>query len=99
VSYSHLVPPRKTTPRVAKSLEATLWEAADKLRGNLEAAVYKHVVLGLVFLKYVSDAFTARRLELARELSDPDAEGYVPSPDRRERFLESRDEYASHNVF
>ena len=45
----------------AKSLEATLWEAADKMRGNLEAAEYKHVVLGLVFLKYVSDAFEARR--------------------------------------
>ncbi len=52
-----------------------------------------------MFLKYVSDAFTARRLELAAELSDPAGEGYVPSPDRRERFLESRDEYASHNVF
>lgn len=48
--------------RTQKSLEATLWEAADKLRGNLEAAEYKHVVLGLVFLKYVSDAFTTRRL-------------------------------------
>ncbi len=55
--------------RGQKSLEATLWEAeaADKLRGNLEAAEYKHVVLGLVFLKYVSDAFTTRRLSHARE--------------------------------
>jgi len=45
----------------AKTLEQTLWEAADKMRGNLEAAEYKHVVLGLVFVKYVSDAFEQRR--------------------------------------
>ena len=37
--------------------EATLWAAADKLRNNMDAAEYKHVVLGLIFLKYVSDAF------------------------------------------
>ena len=38
-------------------LEATLWKAADKLRKNIDAAEYKHVVLGLIFLKYISDAF------------------------------------------
>ena len=49
---------RKTAaPKVPKTLEQTLWDAADKMRGNLEAGEYKHVVLGLVFLKYVSDAF------------------------------------------
>src|SRR5947208_15653681 len=37
--------------------EATLWQAADKLRNNMDAAEYKHVVLGLIFLKYISDAF------------------------------------------
>jgi type I restriction enzyme M protein len=41
-------------------LEKKLWTAADKLRSNLDAAVYKHVVLGLIFLKYVSDAFEER---------------------------------------
>lgn len=85
--------------KVSKSLEATLWDAADKLRGNLEAAEYKHVVLGLVFLKYVSDAFTARRLEIERAVSDPNAGDFIPNPDRRQRILESRDEYASENVF
>ena len=50
--------PAASRPR---PLEQTLWDAADKMRGNLEAAEYKHVVLGLVFLKYVSDAFDARR--------------------------------------
>ena len=38
-------------------LEKTLWAAADKLRNNMDAAEYKHVVLGLIFLKYISDAF------------------------------------------
>ena len=38
-------------------LEKTLWAAADKMRSNMDAAEYKHVVLGLIFLKYISDAF------------------------------------------
>ena len=41
--------------------EEKLWQAADKLRGSLDAAEYKHVVLGLIFLKYISDAFEERR--------------------------------------
>ena len=43
--------------------EATMWAAADKLRGNMDVAEYKHVVLGLIFLKYISDAFEERSLE------------------------------------
>jgi type I restriction enzyme M protein len=89
--------PRKTKPQ--KSLEQTLWEAADKLRGNLEAAEYKHVVLGLVFLKYVSDAFRTRRLSLEQAVSDPESSEYIANAERRDRILESRDEYTSHNVF
>ncbi len=42
----------------------TLWKAADALRGQIDAAEYKHVVLGLPFLKYISDSFEARRVEL-----------------------------------
>ncbi len=42
--------------------EAKLWAAADKLRGHMDAAVYKHVVLGLIFLKYISDAFQEKQL-------------------------------------
>lgn len=66
--------------------EQTLWAAADKLRGHLDAAEYKHVVLGLIFLKYISDAFEARRQQLLSEVAhgaDPD----------------SPDEYRSENVF
>lgn len=77
-----------------KTLEQTLWEAADKLRGNQEPSEYKHVVLGLVFLKYVSDRFDERRVDLKDELA---ADGIKPG--RIESFLEERDEYTSHNVF
>ncbi len=77
-----------------KTLEQTLWEAADKLRGNQEPSEYKHVVLGLVFLKYVSDRFEERRLALQEELADDGI-----SADQFEDFLEDRDEYTGHNVF
>src|SRR5262249_7993383 len=49
------------------SFETELWSAADLLRGNIESAEYKHVVLGLIFLKYVSDAFEERRAQLQKE--------------------------------
>ena len=44
--------------------ESTLWQAADKLRSSMDAAEYKHIVLGLIFLKYISDAFEAKHAEL-----------------------------------
>jgi type I restriction enzyme M protein len=64
--------------------ENNLWEMADKLRGNIEASEYKHVVLGLIFLKYISDAFEERYNELV-------AEG--------EGFEEDIDAYTEENVF
>ncbi len=59
--------------------ETKLWAAADKLRGNMEPSDYKHVALGLIFLKYISDAFEAKRTDLlAEELADPeDPEEYL----------------------
>ncbi|MGQ0623888.1 MAG: class I SAM-dependent DNA methyltransferase [Sporichthyaceae bacterium] len=51
-----------------KELKDTLWKAADKLRGSMDASQYKDIALGLVFLKYVSDAFAERRTELEAEL-------------------------------
>ena len=50
--------------------EATLWQAADALRNNMDAAEYKHVVLGLIFLKYISDAFEAKHAELDAQKKD-----------------------------
>ena len=82
-----------------KTLEQKLWEAADALRGNQEPSEYKHIVLGLVFLKYVSDQFVARRAAVEKSLSDPDSPDYIPNEERRVQFLEDRDEYTSHNVF
>lgn len=72
----------------------TLWQAADKLRGSIDAAEYKHVVLGLIFLKYISDAFETRRQKLADELK---ADGI--KSEEAERLLESRDEYTAENIF
>jgi type I restriction enzyme M protein len=74
--------------------EGALWKAADKLRGSMDASEYKHVVLGLIFLKYVDDAFTERREELAAEL---EADGITG--DDAEPLLESRDEYTAKGVF
>jgi type I restriction enzyme M protein len=59
-------------------LERTLWATADKLRANMDAAEYKHIVLGLIFLKYISDTFAARRAELTRRFADENDEYYFP---------------------
>ena len=69
-----------------EGLEAKLWAAADALRNNMDAAEYKHVVLGLIFLKYISDAFEAKRAELMGLSS----EGADP---------EDPDEYRAENIF
>jgi type I restriction enzyme M protein len=78
---------------------AALFEAANKLRGSVESAEYKHLVLGLLFLKYISDSFTQRHEQLLAELSDPDSELYTESAKEREEVLEDRDEYVAENVF
>ncbi len=90
---------RKAQSKPAKTLEQRLWDAADALRGNQEPSEYKHVVLGLVFLKYISDRFEARYQEIEVELSDPKSDDYIPNEARRQRFLEDRDEYTKQNVF
>jgi type I restriction enzyme M protein len=79
--------------------EATLWAAADKLRGNLDSSEYKHVVLGLIFLKYVSDAFEERHDAVLREVSDPASGSYLAEERARYDAVEERDEYLAENVF
>lgn len=79
-----------TEQQFLKALDDKLWKAADKLRNNLDAANYKHVVLGLIFLKYVSDAFEERQEELL-ELFQQDSDDniyYLPRDD-----YESEEEY------
>jgi type I restriction enzyme M protein len=78
---------------------AALFEAANKLRGSVESAEYKHLVLGLIFLKYLSDSFELRREELLAELSDPGSDEYVADPDERAEIVEDRDEYLAVNAF
>ena len=80
-------------------LETTLWAAADKLRGHMDAAEYKHVVLGLIFLKYISDAFEEHRNKLQADTADPKSELYLDKPDEHAAALEDRDEYIAANIF
>ena len=79
--------------------EEKLWQAADKMRGHMDPAEYKHVVLGLIFLKYISDAFEERHGWLFKEAADPKSDYYNPDTDERFRIAEDRDEYISENIF
>lgn len=77
---------KKNTTNTEEPLEKQLWKTADKLRKNIDAAEYKHVVLGLIFLKYISDAFE----EMYAKLKAEEAQGADP---------EDKDEYKAENVF
>ena len=79
--------------------EATLYQAADKLRNNMDAAEYKHVVLGLIFLKYISDTFEEKYDLLLEELANPQSEFYVKEELDRFEYAEDRDEYLAENIF
>ena len=68
-----------------KSIEETLWDSANKLRGTVESSEYKHVVLGLIFLKFAGDKFDERRRELLA--------------DGKEKFLEMKEFYNMQNIF
>jgi type I restriction enzyme M protein len=80
-------------------LRKTLWAAADKLRSSMDAAEYKHLVLGLIFLKYISDAFDELRSGLRVALADPESELYLDDPVVRAAAEEDRDYYTAANVF
>jgi type I restriction enzyme M protein len=74
-----------TATKNQKNIEETLWDSANKLRGTVESSEYKHVVLGLIFLKFASDKFEERRKELIA--------------DGKEKYLEMVEFYTSKNVF
>src|SRR3954468_23978561 len=88
-----------TTSNGDQPAEGVLFEAADRLRGSVESAEYKHLVLGLIFLKYVSDSFERRRAQLAEEFGNPEHEDYIADAEIRKRALEDRAEYGAKNVF
>lgn len=79
---------KKNTTKSDEPLEKQLWKSADKLRKNIDAAEYKHIVLGLIFLKYISDAFE----ELYDKLQKGEGEFVGADP-------EDKDEYKAENVF
>ena len=76
---------KQTNSGATTGYEAELWAMADALRGSMDAAEYKHVVLGLVFLKYISDAFEERRTAVLADWG--------------EEAAEDRDEYIAENIF
>ena len=81
-------------PSTMKELKDTLWKAADKLRGSMDASQYKDVILGLVFLKYVSDAFDERREQIRVEL---EATGLNET--QTAQLIDDTDEYTGRRVF
>ncbi|VEB43755.1 Type I restriction-modification system methyltransferase subunit [Chromobacterium violaceum] len=82
-------------------IKKTLWAAADKLRANMDAAEYKHLVLGLIFLKYISDTFAARQAELKKRFADESDEYFLHDCDDEllAEELDDRDYYTAVNVF
>lgn len=87
--------------RMIEDIKKTLWATADKLRANMDAAEYKHIVLGLIFVKYISDTFQTRRAELTRKFADSQDDYYLDdaAPDLINAELEDRDYYKEINVF
>jgi len=80
--------------------EKELWAAADKLRGNIDVSEYKNIVLGLLFLKYISDTFYKRRKELEISIRDPKNENfYIKEESARYQIIETKDFYKSAGVF
>ena len=79
------MPAKEIESGATTGYEAELWEMADGLRGSMDAALYKHVVLGLIFLKYISDAFEELHRTVLAEWA--------------EEAAEDRDEYVAENIF
>jgi type I restriction enzyme M protein len=84
-----------------EDIKKTLWATADKLRANMDAAEYKHIVLGLIFVKYISDTFQTRRDELTRRFADTADDYFLHEVDAEMLAdeLEDRDYYREVNVF
>ena len=79
----------------------TLWKTADSLRAQMDAAEYKHIVLGLIFLKYISDSFTEQKERIKALVTDPKSDFFINEniSDINEKDLEDRDYYTQDNVF
>ena len=92
------MPKKSDTKKV--DFKETLWKAADKLRNQMDAAEYKHIVLGLIFLKYISDTFDIQKNKIKKMVSDPKSDLFISEdPKIYEKEFEDRDYYAQDNVF
>ena len=78
-----------------------LWKAADSLRGQMDAAEYKHIVLGLIFLKYISDSFMQQKARIKELVTDPKSDFFISEnlSDIHEKEFEDRDYYTQDNIF
>lgn len=90
---------KKTSASDTRSFEAKLWDACNGQRGSVNASRYKHPVLGLVFLKYVSDNFDFHRMQLLKRLTNPKDDYFLADEKSINSVLEDRDEYTAANVF
>jgi type I restriction enzyme M protein len=80
--------------------KSVLWKSADKLRAQMDAAEYKHIVLGLIFLKYISDTFVKQQDNVRNMVSEPSSDYFVSEdPAEYSAELEDRDYYVQDNVF
>jgi len=87
-------------PQKDLGFEKDLWSAADKLRGNIDPSEYKYIVLGLIFLKYVSDSFYQQREKLKKWMGDSsNKKYYIPNEKAREKMLEDKEMYKRESVF
>tara|TARA_B100000787_G_C16194215_1_gene299587 strand:- start:2037 stop:3599 length:1563 start_codon:yes stop_codon:yes gene_type:complete len=79
----------------------TLWKTADSLRAQMDAAEYKHIVLGLIFLKYISDSFSEQKERIKEMVTDPKSDFFISEDlnDINEKDYEDRDYYTQDNVF
>ena len=84
-----------------RDFKQTLWKTADSLRAQMDAAEYKHLVLGLLFLKYISDTFTGQKEHIKKLVTDPKSDFFINEnlSDINEKDLEDRDYYTQDNVF
>ena len=73
------------------NFEAQLWAAADKMRGHMDASEYKHVVLGLIFLKYISDAYEEKREQLLLSFADSKGDWFIKDEAQRPEAADERD--------
>ena len=94
-----LVIPKKKED-TSKDFKAVLWASADKLRAQMDAAEYKHIVLGLIFLKYISDTFDIQKNKIKKIVSNKKSDLFISEdPKVYEKELEDRDYYTQDNVF